>query len=86
MKTRPIGDRVYGQDTIHDIIIDTLFCSQTRAFHKCPMRGHLTEIDVENYSETGGGPWRLLTKSWGSIECPDYGRNSTGSLADTMNI
>ena len=89
MKTLPTGDTVYGQALIHDIIMGTLTCSQTGAFHKCPMRGfpqQLTEKDAENDSEIWDGPWRLLMQIWGSIEGPQDGRNSTGSLTETMNV
>ena len=89
MKTHPTGDTVYVQALIHDIIMNTLLCSQTGALHKYPMRGftqQLTEMDAENHSETWDGPWRRLRKSWGSIEGPEDGRNSTGSLADSTNL
>ena len=54
MKTHPARDTPYGQSPILNIIKDTLLCSQTGDFHKCPMRGftqQLTEIDAENQSE-----------------------------------
>ena len=56
MKTRPARDTPYGQSPILNIIMDTMLCSQTGDFHKCPMRGftqQLTEIDTENQSEQG---------------------------------
>ena len=74
---RPAGDSPYGQSPIFNIIMDTMICSQTGDFHKCPMRGftqQLTEIDAENHSETWDGSWRFLMKTWRSIECPEDGR------------
>ena len=89
MKTCPPGDIVYVQSPIHDIIMDTLFCSQTGVLHKCPMRvltQQVTEMDAENHSEMWDGPWRLLTKIWGSIECPEDSRKFTGSLENSTNL
>ena len=89
MNTRPKGDTTYGQSPILNIIMDTIICSLTGDIHKCPMRvlsQQLTETDAENHIETGDGPWRFLREIWGNIECPEDGRNSTGSLADSMNL
>ena len=85
----PTGDTVYWQVPIHDIIMDTRLCSHTEALHKCAVRvftKQLTEMDAENHSETWDGPWRLLMKTWGCIEYPEDGRNSIGSLTNSMNL
>ena len=89
MKTCPARDTPYGQSPILNIIMDTMLCSKTGEFHKCPMRGftqHLTEMDAENHSKTWDGPWRRLRKSWGSLEGPEDGRDSTGSLTESTNL